>query len=458
MKKIRCEICGYTNIIKENGLFVCQNCGVKYTLAEAKSLLCEVGDNSNLEVTDSKDNTNISTKPEPDNTSIQSDTSTDRSNVTNDNSSSSPDKTLQEYKYSNAKQNAQKYEENIELKTSNSNSDDGTKIDGSYILHIINNYQEDPTYEHLQRFLFAIKEVVFLVSYFTSNVENVNSEALVYKLYPEEFENARRNHHKFTVPDIRLAGAVALFTGTDQITSDIYDDNNDPHFSLEQKTVKDIIDYLSSTENCIQDIVINPFSDNIVINVNEAIKVFADDKINDDHPKNASEINHLQADITDIEKGNNDASVTSDDNTFKKLITQIRNNPTEEERLKILKEIKEYIRNEKIYCQFYVCPFEKLKDDDDEFAKAYPLLASKAINQHDVFSVPVYSGQVILLYTSVSECPINNNFQLAKTNFSEILQAILGSQNKIEGVVVNPYSDSYNLTAEYLGKILNGID
>ena len=39
MQKMQCEMCGSTDIIKQDGVFVCQYCGCKYTLEEAKKLL-----------------------------------------------------------------------------------------------------------------------------------------------------------------------------------------------------------------------------------------------------------------------------------------------------------------------------------------------------------------------------------------------------------------------------------
>lgn len=41
MKKLVCEMCGGTNIVKENGVYVCQNCGVQYSLEEAKKMMIE---------------------------------------------------------------------------------------------------------------------------------------------------------------------------------------------------------------------------------------------------------------------------------------------------------------------------------------------------------------------------------------------------------------------------------
>ncbi len=41
MKAIICEMCGNNEFIKEDGLFVCQSCGTKYTVEEAKKMMIE---------------------------------------------------------------------------------------------------------------------------------------------------------------------------------------------------------------------------------------------------------------------------------------------------------------------------------------------------------------------------------------------------------------------------------
>ena len=38
MRAIKCEICGGTDIIKQDGLFVCQYCGAKYSPEEVRKL------------------------------------------------------------------------------------------------------------------------------------------------------------------------------------------------------------------------------------------------------------------------------------------------------------------------------------------------------------------------------------------------------------------------------------
>ena len=41
MKALICELCGDTNLIKQDGMFVCQSCGGKYTVEEAKKMMVE---------------------------------------------------------------------------------------------------------------------------------------------------------------------------------------------------------------------------------------------------------------------------------------------------------------------------------------------------------------------------------------------------------------------------------
>lgn len=41
MKALTCEMCGSTDIVKDNGLFVCQCCGTKYSVEEAKKMMVE---------------------------------------------------------------------------------------------------------------------------------------------------------------------------------------------------------------------------------------------------------------------------------------------------------------------------------------------------------------------------------------------------------------------------------
>ena len=41
MNPLTCEMCGGTNLVKQEGLFVCQNCGTKYSVEEAKKMMIE---------------------------------------------------------------------------------------------------------------------------------------------------------------------------------------------------------------------------------------------------------------------------------------------------------------------------------------------------------------------------------------------------------------------------------
>ena len=42
MKQLTCEMCGGTDLVKQDGVFVCQSCGCKYSVEEAKKMMVEV--------------------------------------------------------------------------------------------------------------------------------------------------------------------------------------------------------------------------------------------------------------------------------------------------------------------------------------------------------------------------------------------------------------------------------
>ena len=42
VKTIVCEMCGSNDVIKKDGLYVCQHCGTKYDPEEAKKLMVEI--------------------------------------------------------------------------------------------------------------------------------------------------------------------------------------------------------------------------------------------------------------------------------------------------------------------------------------------------------------------------------------------------------------------------------
>lgn len=56
MKSLACEMCGSTNLIKNEGVFVCQSCGTKYSVEEAKKMMIE--GTVNVEGTIKIDNSN----------------------------------------------------------------------------------------------------------------------------------------------------------------------------------------------------------------------------------------------------------------------------------------------------------------------------------------------------------------------------------------------------------------
>lgn len=41
MKRLTCEMCGSTDLVKREGVFVCQSCGTKYSVEEAKKMMVE---------------------------------------------------------------------------------------------------------------------------------------------------------------------------------------------------------------------------------------------------------------------------------------------------------------------------------------------------------------------------------------------------------------------------------
>ena len=41
MKQLTCEMCGNTDLIKQDGVYVCQSCGAKYSIEEAKKMMVE---------------------------------------------------------------------------------------------------------------------------------------------------------------------------------------------------------------------------------------------------------------------------------------------------------------------------------------------------------------------------------------------------------------------------------
>ncbi len=60
MKQLICEMCGSTDLIKQDGVFVCQNCNTKYSVEEAKKMMIE----GNVDVSGSTVKIDVSEKLE----------------------------------------------------------------------------------------------------------------------------------------------------------------------------------------------------------------------------------------------------------------------------------------------------------------------------------------------------------------------------------------------------------
>lgn len=56
MKAIVCEMCSSNDVVKQDGLYVCQSCGTKYTVEDAKKLMADVsGSTVKIDDTDKKE-------------------------------------------------------------------------------------------------------------------------------------------------------------------------------------------------------------------------------------------------------------------------------------------------------------------------------------------------------------------------------------------------------------------
>lgn len=66
MKKMICEVCNSQKIKKENGIFVCQDCGMEYSLEEVKNLLKEVEEDIRFDVVNEPVFSNTITKNDDD--------------------------------------------------------------------------------------------------------------------------------------------------------------------------------------------------------------------------------------------------------------------------------------------------------------------------------------------------------------------------------------------------------
>ena len=66
MKKLICEICGSSGLIKCDGTYICPNCGTKYTTEEARKLMVDAPDDAKAVLPENK--TQAAIIPEPANT------------------------------------------------------------------------------------------------------------------------------------------------------------------------------------------------------------------------------------------------------------------------------------------------------------------------------------------------------------------------------------------------------
>ena len=57
MKQVKCDMCGSTDLVKQDGTFVCQNCGIKYSIEEAKKMMVEIDGTVEVTGTVKVDNT-----------------------------------------------------------------------------------------------------------------------------------------------------------------------------------------------------------------------------------------------------------------------------------------------------------------------------------------------------------------------------------------------------------------
>ena len=44
MKQLTCEVCGGNDLLKQEGVFVCQSCGCKYSADEVKKLMVQISE------------------------------------------------------------------------------------------------------------------------------------------------------------------------------------------------------------------------------------------------------------------------------------------------------------------------------------------------------------------------------------------------------------------------------
>lgn len=72
MKQLTCEMCGGTDLIKQDGVFVCQSCGTKYSVEEAKKMMVEVAGSVKIDTTEKVQNLYVMARRAKDENDVES--------------------------------------------------------------------------------------------------------------------------------------------------------------------------------------------------------------------------------------------------------------------------------------------------------------------------------------------------------------------------------------------------
>ena len=72
MKQLTCEMCGGTDLIKQDGVFVCQSCGTKYSVEEAKKMMVEVAGSVKIDITEKVQNLYVMARRAKDENDVES--------------------------------------------------------------------------------------------------------------------------------------------------------------------------------------------------------------------------------------------------------------------------------------------------------------------------------------------------------------------------------------------------
>lgn len=72
MKQLTCEMCGGTDLIKQDGVFVCQSCGTKYSVEEAKKMMVEIAGSVKIDITEKVQNLYVMARRAKDENDVES--------------------------------------------------------------------------------------------------------------------------------------------------------------------------------------------------------------------------------------------------------------------------------------------------------------------------------------------------------------------------------------------------